>query len=66
MSTDKVFYIVMTAFLSFFGAFAGIICKQSSNILYVLMIIDPNRLFLHPNGAADYLASVLPVFFLVN
>jgi AAA family ATP:ADP antiporter len=27
MSPDKVFYVVMTGFLSFFGAFAGIICK---------------------------------------
>jgi hypothetical protein len=27
MSTDKVFYFVMTAFLFFFGSFAGIICK---------------------------------------
>lgn len=27
MSPDKVFYVVMTAFLAFFGAFAGIICK---------------------------------------
>ena len=27
MSPDKVFYVVMTAFLTFFGAFAGIICK---------------------------------------
>jgi len=26
MPTDKVSYIVMSAFLSFFGAFAGIIC----------------------------------------
>lgn len=27
MPTDKVFYFVMSAFLSFFAAFAGIICK---------------------------------------
>ena len=27
MSPDKVFYLVMTAFLTFFGAFASIICK---------------------------------------
>jgi ATP/ADP translocase len=26
-STEKVFYIVMSSFLTFFGAFAGIICK---------------------------------------
>ena len=28
MATDKVFYIVMSAFLSFFAAFAGLICKR--------------------------------------
>lgn len=28
MATDKVFYIVMSAFLSFFAAFAGLICKS--------------------------------------
>jgi hypothetical protein len=27
MSPDKVFYFVMTAFIAFFGAFAGFICK---------------------------------------
>jgi AAA family ATP:ADP antiporter len=27
MSTDKVFYVVTSAFLSFFGAFAAFICK---------------------------------------
>lgn len=27
MSPDKVFYVIMTAFLTFFGAFAGFICK---------------------------------------
>jgi len=42
MSSDKVFFIIMTAFLSFFGAFAG--------------IIYPNRMFLHPNAAADWLS----------
>lgn len=50
MSTDKVFYVVMTAFLTFFGAFAG--------------IIYPNRMLLHPNAAADWLSTILPVFFL--
>lgn len=50
MSPDKVFYVVMTAFLSFFGAFAG--------------FIYPNRMFLHPNAAADWLTTILPVFFL--
>lgn len=29
MPSDKVFYLVMTSFLAFFGAFAGIICKLS-------------------------------------
>lgn len=28
MSPDKVFYVVMTSFLTFFGAFAGLICKR--------------------------------------
>ena len=50
MPADKVFYIVMTAFLSFFGAFAG--------------IIYPNRMLLHPNAAADWLATIAPAFFL--
>ncbi len=35
MATDKVFYIVMSAFLSFFAAFAGVICKcQLRNLKY--------------------------------
>ncbi|KAJ1422231.1 putative ATP/ADP translocase [Ochromonadaceae sp. CCMP2298] len=50
MSPDKVFYVVMTGFLTFFGAFAS--------------IIYPNRMFLHPNAAADYLSLVLPGVFL--
>lgn len=29
MPADKVFYVVMTSFLTFFGAFAGIICKST-------------------------------------
>lgn len=44
------FYIVTSAFLTFFGAFAT--------------VIYPNRMFLHPNAAADVLAAVLPSFFL--
>jgi AAA family ATP:ADP antiporter len=47
---DKVFYAVLTPFLMFFGAFGG--------------LIYPNRMFLHPNGAADFLAQSLPSFFL--
>jgi len=27
MSSSKVFYLIVTAFLSFFGAFAGLICQ---------------------------------------
>mmetsp|Transcript_21216 Transcript_21216/g.35955 ORF Transcript_21216/g.35955 Transcript_21216/m.35955 type:complete len:590 (+) Transcript_21216:68-1837(+) len=50
MSSEKVFYTVMTGFLTFFGAFAG--------------IIYPNRMLLHPNAAADWLSSFLPAFFL--
>jgi len=49
MSTDKVFYIVMSAFLGFFGSFAT--------------IIYPNRMLLHPNAAADWLTLILPAFF---
>jgi len=49
-SADKVFYMIMTAFLTFFGAFAG--------------IIYPNRMFLHPNVTADWLATIAPAFFL--
>jgi len=48
MPADKVFYLVMTAFLTFFGAFAG--------------IIYPNIHILHPNQAANYLMTVLPKF----
>lgn len=48
MSPDKVFYLVMTAFVTFFGAFAG--------------IIYPNRAFLHPNLTADWLLTVAPTF----
>jgi AAA family ATP:ADP antiporter len=50
MSSDKVFYFVMTCFLTFFGAFAG--------------VIYPNRSFLHPNIWADWAATVAPAFFL--
>lgn len=48
-SADKVFYIIMSAFVSFFGLFAS--------------VIYPNRMFLHPNAAADWLTTILPVFF---
>ena len=48
-SADKVFYIIMSAFVSFFGLFAS--------------VIYPNRMFLHPNAAADWLTTLLPVFF---
>ena len=50
MSTDSVFYLVMSSFIAFFGAFAG--------------IIYPNRMLLHPNAAADWLVTKLPQFFL--
>jgi len=50
MSPDKVFYVVMSSFIAFFGAFAG--------------LIYPNRMFLHPNAAADWLTTILPGFFL--
>jgi AAA family ATP:ADP antiporter len=49
MPADKVFYVIMASFLSFFGAFAT--------------IIYPNRNFLHPNAAADFLTKILPTFF---
>ena len=42
--------MVLSAFLSFFGLFAT--------------VIYPNRLFLHPNTAADLLATFLPGLFL--
>ncbi len=72
MPADKVFYIVMTSFLSFFGAFAGFICKcpACSFCLLVLTVrcvgVDPNRMLLHPNLTADWLATILPSFFLVS
>ena len=50
MSTDNVFYLVMSSFIAFFGSFAS--------------FIYPNRALFHPNKAADWLASRLPVFFL--
>jgi ATP/ADP translocase len=49
MSSDKVFFIVMAAFLSFFGGFAT--------------IIYPNIHLLHPNAFCDVLQAALPVFF---
>ena len=49
MSSDKVFFIVMTAFLGFFGAFAT--------------VIYPNIHLLHPNAFCDVLQAALPVFF---
>jgi AAA family ATP:ADP antiporter len=50
MPADNVFYLVMSAFTAFFGAFAG--------------FIYPNRNLFHPNKAADWLVTVLPTFFL--
>lgn len=50
MAVEKVFYVVMSSFVAFFGAFAG--------------IIYPNRSLLHPNLTADWLASKLPTLFL--
>jgi ATP:ADP antiporter, AAA family len=35
MPADKVFYLVMTSFLTFFGAFAGIICKYLTYIFSI-------------------------------
>ena len=84
MSPDKVFYVVMTAFLTFFGAFAGFICECSTYfffslihdirnrftirliVTFAIFTTDPNRMFLHPNAAADWLTTILPVFFLVS
>lgn len=50
MSADKVFYVVMSSFVSFFGLFAS--------------VIYPNRAFLHPHAAADLLTTLLPAFFI--
>jgi AAA family ATP:ADP antiporter len=47
MPTDNVFYVVMAAFISFFGSFAA--------------FIYPNRNLFHPNAAADFLATRAPV-----
>lgn len=47
---DKVFYLVLAPFLSFFAAFGA--------------FIYPNRAFLHPNAAADFLTRIAPSFFL--
>lgn len=49
MSSDKVFYVLISSFLAFFGAFAG--------------VIYPNRDMFHPHAAADYLTGVLPSLF---
>lgn len=43
---DRVFYIMMWTFLSFFALFA--------------FILYPLRDYLHPNGLADHLQSILP------
>ncbi len=37
MPADKVFYLIMSSFLSFFGAFATMICKFAS--LYVIFYL---------------------------
>ena len=50
MSSNKVFYTVITPFLAFFGAFAA--------------FIYPARDFLHPNLTADFLTTILPAVFL--
>jgi AAA family ATP:ADP antiporter len=49
MSSEKVFYVLLSGFLAFFGAFAG--------------FIYPNRDLFHPHAAADWLTSILPKFF---
>lgn len=36
MSPDKAFYVVMTSFISFFAAFAGIICELLNFISFVI------------------------------
>ncbi|CAM0116803.1 Npt1/Npt2 family nucleotide transporter [Rhabdochlamydiaceae symbiont of Dictyostelium giganteum] len=46
-STEKVFYIMMTFFLSFFALFAS--------------VIYPLRDFLHPHQFANYLETLLPI-----
>lgn len=46
---SQVFYTLITPFLAFFASFA--------------FLIYPNRNFLHPNAAADYLQTVLPSSF---
>jgi AAA family ATP:ADP antiporter len=36
MSPDKVFYVVMSSFIAFFGAFAGLICKRTLLVLFIV------------------------------
>ncbi len=43
------FYLITSLFTAFFGLFAT--------------LIYPNRMFLHPNAAADVLTTLLPAFF---
>ena len=50
MSSDKVFFVVMSTFIGFFGSFAG--------------LIYPNRMMIHPNAAADAIAKLSPAFLL--
>jgi fluoride ion exporter CrcB/FEX len=72
MASDKVFYVLLTGFLSFFAAFAGFICKKLVRLFCFLVVLlvfssfsDPNRDLFHPNASADWLAMSLPKFFLV-
>ena len=46
----QVFYLITSLFTTFFGLFAT--------------LIYPNRMLLHPNLTADWLATLLPAFFL--
>ena len=39
MSTDKVFYFVMSAFLLFFGSFAGVICKYFDFYFFLFLYL---------------------------
>jgi len=34
------------------------------SLIYHFFLLDPNRMFLHPNAAADWLTTILPGFFL--
>ncbi len=47
MSNANVFYVLMSSFLAFFGAFAGFICDNSSHFVSTLLVF---LAFLCPNG----------------